>query len=506
MGISFNVAGLLSGNGIDVNSVVSEIQAAESGQMTAWQGDVTTLKTQATAIGSISTDLTSLQTAVQALSNPTGVLTQLAAGSSEPTIVSATAESGATAATYNVVVTNLATAGTLYTGSVANANTSILTSPATTGDFSIQIGAVKGVGGTTADIPITAGSNDTLTTLANSINTLSATNKWGITASVLNDASGSRLAVYSQETGSAGALSLNNNTTNLTVETPVGGADAVFSINGIPYSSSTNTVTGAISDVPLNLISAAPGTSVEILVSANTANITNAVNSFVTAYNTVIGDINSQFAYSATTNTQGPLGPDTYLRNLQSSLLSDMGYATTDATSVSSGLTNLAALGIVMNDDGTLTVNQTATDTAPAFPDVLAANLSALQNFFQNANSTGFANNLSNDLSSLTNPTKGALNEDLAANQNQQTDLTTEITNFQTQLAAQKVQLDQEFDAVNSSLEQYPILLQEVTAELGSITSGTLTMGTTPSTNTTPVTGTSTSGTSGTTSTTSTSG
>lgn len=492
MGISFNVAGLLSGNGIDVKSVVSEIQAAESGQMTVWQGDVTTLKTQATAIGSINTDLTSLQTAVQALANPTGVLTQLAAGSSEPTIVSATAQSGATAATYNVEVTTLASAGTLYTAAMANATTSILTSPATTGDFSVQIG---GSGGTTADIAITAGSNDTLTTLAASINTQSATNKWGITASVLNDASGSRLAVYSQQTGSAGALSMNNNTTNLTVEPPVGGTNATFTLNNIPYSSTTNTVTGAISDVTLNLISAAPGLPVTILVSTNTANITTAINSFVTAYNTVIGDINTQFAYSATTNTQGPLGADTYLRNLQSSLLTDMGYATTDPTSIKSGLTNLASLGIVMNNDGTLTVNQTATASAPAFPDVLAANLGAMQNFFENSNVTGFANNLSTDLTNLTNPATGSLNEDLKANQNQQAHLTTEIANFQTQLAAQKVQLDQEFYAVNSSLEEYPILLQEVTAELASMTSGALTTGTTPSQNTTPVTGTSTSGT-----------
>lgn len=460
--------------------------------MTVWQGDVTTLKTQATAIGSINTDLTSLQTAVQALANPTGVLTQLAAGSSEPTIVSATAQSGATAATYNVEVTTLASAGTLYTSSMANATTSILTSPATTGDFSVQIG---GSGGTTADIAITAGSNDTLTTLADSINTQSAKNKWGITASVLNDASGSRLAVYSQQTGSAGALSMNNNTTNLTVEPPVGGTNATFTLNNIPYSSTTNTVTGAISDVTLNLISAAPGLPVTILVSTNTANITTAVNSFVTAYNTVIGDINTQFAFNTTTNTQGPLGADTYLRNLQSSLLTDMGYSTTDPTSIKSGLTNLASLGIVMNNDGTLTVNQTATASAPAFPDVLAANLSAMQNFFQNSNVTGFANNLSTDLTNLTNPATGSLNEDLKANQNQQAHLTTEIANFQTQLAAQKVQLDQEFDAVNTTLEEYPILLQEVTAELASMTSGALTTGTTPSQNTTPVTGTSTSST-----------
>jgi hypothetical protein len=68
-------------------------------------------------------------------------------------------------------------------------------------------------------------------------------------------------------------------------------------------------------------------------------------------------------------------------------------------------------------------------------------------------------------------------------------------------MAAQKVQLDQEFDTVNSALEQYPLLLQEVTAELGSMTSGGLTTGTTPSTNTTPETGTSTAGSSSTSST-----
>ncbi len=493
MGISFNTAALLSGNGIDVNSVVSEIQASQSGQLTAWQSDVTTLKTQATAINSISTDLSALQTAVQALADPTGVLTQLSAGSSEPTVVSATAQSGATAGIYNITVSTLASAGTLYTDAVASADTSILPANASSGDLQVQIG---GTGGTTADIPITAGSNDTLTTLANSINTLSASNKWGVTATVLTDASGSRLAIYSQSTGSAGALSIpdNTNTTSLTFEPPVGGTNAVFSLNGIPYSSSTNTVTGAIADVTLNLIST-DTSPVEILVSTNPNNITTAITSFVTAYNTVIGDINTQFTVNPSTNQEGPLGADSYLHNLQSSLLSDLGYQTTDATSISSGFTNLAAIGIVANDDGTLTVNQTAVDTstnyAAAFPDALASNPSALLNFFQNSNSTGFANHLSADLNNLTNPTTGTLNEDLNSNQNQQNDLTTEITNFQTQMAAQKIQLDQEFDNVNTSLEEYPLLLQEVTAVLGSMTSGGSITGTTPSTNTTPTSGTS---------------
>jgi flagellar hook-associated protein 2 len=496
MGISFNAASLLSGNGIDVNSVVSEIQAAQSGQVKAWQGDVTNLQTQATAINNINTDLSNLASAVQGLSN--GALAQLTANSSESAVVTGTAQSGATPANYSVVVKGLASAGTLYTDEVANATTSVLPSGQTTGNLTLLIG---GTGGTTANIAITA-SNDTLTTLASSINSQSATNKWGITASVVTDATGARLAIYSQSTGSTGALSIptgtGNNTTSLTFEPPIGGTDAEITINGIPYASSTNTVTGAIPDVTLTLVSADPATPVTLTVGPNTTAITNSINNFVIEFNTVIGDINTQFAANPSTNTQGPLGPDTYLRTLQSSLAADITFTTTDPTSVSSGLTSLAALGISTNSDGTLTVNQSPIDTptsySPGFSDVLTSNLSGVLNFFQNSSSTGFADNFNADLNKLTDPSEGILNQDLASNQRQQNDVTTEITNFQTQLAAQKVQLDREFDAVNTSLEEYPFTLYEVTAVLGSLTVGGTTTGTTPSTNTTPTAGESVSG------------
>ena len=124
MGISFNAASLLNGNGIDVNAVVSEIQSAQSGQLTAWQQDVTTLQTQATALTSINTDSPNLASAVEGLSN--GALTAVTSTSSESAIVNATVQSGATAANYSLVVNSLASTGTLYTDSVANAKTSIL--------------------------------------------------------------------------------------------------------------------------------------------------------------------------------------------------------------------------------------------------------------------------------------------------------------------------------------------------------------------------------------------
>jgi flagellar hook-associated protein 2 len=489
MGISFNAASLLNGNGIDVNSVVSEIQSAQSGQLTAWQEDVSTLQTQATALTSINTDLSNLASAVQGLTGTDGALTAVIANSSESAIVNATAQTGATPANYTLVVSSLASTGTLYTDSVANATTSILPSGQTTGNLAFQIG---GSGGTTANIAITAGSNDTLTTLAASINSQSASNNWGVTASVVTDADGAHLAIYSQATGSSGALAITNNTTALTFEPPVGGTNAEITINGIPYASTTNTVTGAIPNVTPTLVSADPATPVTVTVGPDTTSITNSIDNFVTEYNTVVGDINAQFTINPATSLEGPLGPDTDLRVLQSSLAADITFATTDATSVSSGFNNLASLGITMNDDGTLTLDSATLSSA------LSSNPAAVQNFFTNSNVTGFADNFNADLVNLTDPSIGILNQDLASNQSQQNDLTTEITNFQTQLAAQTTQLDQVFDTVNASLEEYPFLLDEVTQELASINSSSATPATTTNTNTAPATGESTSGSSST--------
>lgn len=488
MGISFNAASLLNGNGIDVSSLVSEILGFQSGQLTAWKADQTTLQTQATTIGNINNDLSSLLTATQALSDPTGALTGLTATSSVSAILTATVQAGATPANYSIVVTSLASTGTLYTDSVADANTSILASGQQSGDLQVQIG---GTGGTTADIAITAGANDTLTTLAQSINTLSTKNSWGITASVVTDANGSRLAFYSQATGSPGALAVTNNTTNLVFEPPVGGTDSLFTVNGIPYSTTTNTVNDAIPDLTLSLQAADSGLPVQVTVGPNAAGITSAITSFVNAYNTVVSDINSQFAFNPATNSQGTLGSDNSLRVLQSSLLNAITYATTDPASISNGLTNLAGIGISLNNDGTLTVNQVTTDAGPAFADVLSNNPSGVQNFFQNAISTGFANNLTTELTNLAAPTTGVLSEDLTANQQQQQDLTTEINNFQTQLTAQQAQLEQVFSAVNATLEQYPFTLQEVNAALGLLNSSNTTSntGVTTNTNTTPTSG-----------------
>ncbi len=469
MGISLNPSTILSGQGIDVNSIVQRIISGQSGQLSVWQGQLTNFATQDGLLAGINNNLTNLQTAVAALADPTGALTAQAAISSQSGIVTATAQSGAIAGTHQIVVTSLATAGTLYTDPIAaGPDASFLATGQTNGDVQLQVG---GASGTVHDIVITQGSNDTLNTLAKYINTQSTANNWGVTASVVSDPNGSRLALFSQSTGNGGALAIvNNSNTTLTFDAPVGGANAILTIDGVPFSSSSNTVTGAIQGVTLSLASQSPANPVQLTVGPDTNQITNAVNNFVSAYNTVVSTINTQYVVDPTGATPPPpLEADISLRSLQSRILTDASYA----IGGNGGLVNLASLGINLNNDGTLTVGSTPAPDSQTFAQVLAANPSAVLNFFQNASGTGFANNFNTDLTSLTDPTLGPLNVDLTQNNAEQKDLTTAITNFETNLTSEQLQLTTQYEAVNASLQSYPLLLQAITETLGSLsTSG----------------------------------
>lgn len=215
----------------------------------------------------------------------------------------------------------------------------------------------------------------------------------------------------------------------------------------------------------MSLVSAEPDVPLQLSVGPDTAQAANAINTFVTAYNALMSAINLQFTVNASTNTEGPLGSDGSLRQLQSRLFSDITYSFPQNSGLAgTGLVNLASLGINMNDDGTLTVNNTTLNNW------LSTNPTSVISFFQNsAQPLGFANSFGTDLTDLTNPTSGVLNLDLTQNNTEQTNLASEISNFQDRMAAQKQQLINEYSQVNATLQEYPYLLAEITATLGNI-------------------------------------
>jgi flagellar hook-associated protein 2 len=214
--VALNPSGLLNGNGIDVASLVSQVLATQSGGLQLLQQQQTDLQTQASLLTGLNRDLANLSSAVNSLTDVLGPLSSVSAQSWQTSILTASAQSSAVPGTHTLVVSTLASQSTLYTDSIADANTSILPANAASADIKFQVG---GTSGPTRDIPISAGSNDTLNSLVSYINS----QNWGVTASVLTDASGSRLAIYGNTPGSTGALAITNNSSSLIFNPAVGG-------------------------------------------------------------------------------------------------------------------------------------------------------------------------------------------------------------------------------------------------------------------------------------------
>ncbi len=208
----------------------------------------------------------------------------------------------------------------------------------------------------------------------------------------------------------------------------------------------------------MNLASSAPNTPVQLSVAPNTSATSQAVSNFVSAYNTVITAINSQFTVNANTHAAGPLAANSALRSLQSSLLSDVTYAMTG----NNGYSSLASFGISMANDGTLSVDSTT------FNGVLTSNFSDVQNFFQQV-SDGFGSHFSADLMALTSPTQGVLNAKLTEITAQQEVLSDTITEFEDRLAAREQLLIKQYSQIDAMLRQYPLTLQTIAAQLATL-------------------------------------
>jgi flagellar hook-associated protein 2 len=438
--ITLTPSAATQGTGIDVNAVVGQILDADRAPERVWQAQQTTLGLQSTALNTISSDLADLQSKVDALKDASGGLNAKVASSSQPGILTASTQSSAISSNHLITVTSLATTSTYYTDPVA-ANGSL-------GQGSFTLTA----GNSVLSVPVNA--NATLQNVADFINGKNA----GVTASVIADSTGSRLAIVSQNSGAAGDFSVGANTTALVFHKPVTGTDASLSIDGVPVSSGSNTVTGAIPGVTLNLASAAPNIEVQLNIANDTQTITQAVSNFVSSYNTLVQAINGQFSFDSASNTGAPLAGNSSLRSLQTSLLNDVTYSITG----NNGFVNLESLGIQLQNDGTLTVNSSTLNS------VLGSHSAEFNNFFQALNN-GFAVNFSKDLATQTDPTQGIIGLNITEIQNTQADLTRQINDFEDRLTSQQQQLIAKYSQVDAQLRQLPLILNQITAQLGSL-------------------------------------
>ncbi|WP_158748441.1 flagellar filament capping protein FliD [Acidobacterium sp. S8] len=319
VGLSFGSP--TGGAGFDVTSTVNQIVSNMQAIETPWKSQLTTLQSQDSALTGIGTDLSSLSTAMQSLTNFEGVLAEKQGSSSDTSLLQLTsASTSAIAGTHTVVVQSLATTSSYVSGTIANAGDTL------SGNLEIN--------GKTITID---SSNNTFSSLASTINSGS----YGLTANVITDSSGTRLSLVSQTSGASGAISVTSNLSDTSTSSSVNfsqtqpGADAQLTVDGVLVASSSNTVTNAIQGVTFQLLSANKDESIQVEITNDNTDVETALNTFVTDYNKVLQDLNTQEGSDSNGNPE-PLFGNPTIALLQQSLQSALTFVQPSNTVASS--------------------------------------------------------------------------------------------------------------------------------------------------------------------------
>ncbi|MEE1949781.1 flagellar filament capping protein FliD [Pseudomonas alcaligenes] len=190
------MAGILGiGTGIDIDSIVTALVNAEKAPKTQQLDRLEKATTSRfSALGTLKGSLSGLQTAIQNLNKPSLFSTRTASSSSSA-VLSAKADSAAIAGKYSVQVQQLATSSKVGLQSVpADASTTF-----SSGKMTISAGS------TSIEVDVSA-TNNTLAGMRDSIN--AAGKDKGISATIVTDASGSRLVLSSTATGAGNDIKI----------------------------------------------------------------------------------------------------------------------------------------------------------------------------------------------------------------------------------------------------------------------------------------------------------
>jgi|HigsolmetaAR205D_1030408.scaffolds.fasta_scaffold00231_25 flagellar hook-associated protein 2 len=341
------------GSGLDLNTLVAQLVAAERApkqqQITKQQSKVAV---ELSAIGTLKGALSAFQGAASALKLPTS-FNVFAAKSSNEEVFTVSAGELAPPGDYDVEVASIATAEQISSRAFANGETTI-----GTGTLTISVGEQS--------FTVEIGEDSaTLKGIRDAINR--ASDNTGVRATIVNGTDGAHLVLTSQKTGEANRLTVTTSGAGLDVlayseEAPNeytqirAAQDAIIYIAGTEHRSASNTVTGAIEGVTLNLVKADVGNVHSLTIARNIDTLVTRVNTFVTQFNSLAGVMASQQSYEPTTKTAGALLGDPLLRGIESSLRRELSRPIEGA---SPPYNTLSSIGITVKVDGKLELDQT---------------------------------------------------------------------------------------------------------------------------------------------------
>ncbi|MGA3066323.1 MAG: flagellar filament capping protein FliD [Tepidisphaeraceae bacterium] len=297
---------------------------------------------------------------------------------------------------------------------------------------------------------ITVSSTDTLSSLETKINQLG----FGVTANIINDGSSSspyRLSLTAINSGTAGQVVIDSGDTNLQLQNLVQAQDAAVFLGGgdgdqpLLLTSNTNQITNVINGVTISLVGAS-STPVTLSVTSDPSGIATQLQSLVTSFNSLVGQIDQESQFNTSNNTGGILLGDATAQQIEQTL-----YGVVNTVVAGAGqYQDLADIGVTINSNGT-TGSPTLNFDSSTFDAAFAADPTAVSNLFTQAK-TGLATAITNATDSLTDPVDGIITLESNTLNTQIAQYQANINQLNAILADKRNQLEQQFADMESTL------------------------------------------------------
>jgi flagellar hook-associated protein 2 len=454
------------GSGLDVNSIITQLVAVERVPLTKLESEVKALETKLSTYGKVKSAISTLRDTAAALTRA-DTWTRTTGTSSDPGSVSVTTGANTKAGNYSVQVHQLAAAQSNATVLIATPETAQFE-----GTLTIELGtwgAGQGsftpkAGATAIEIPVGPPAQS-LAQLRDKINASGS----GVVASVLTDASGARLVLRSASPGASNAFRVTTNDADgnnadglglsalafdpsagiLTMAQALAASNAAATLNNLPISSESNTLTDVLDGMTLTLnrVTAGP-----VLLSAaqDTPALRKSIDAFVAAYN----ELNKLMADQTRLGSKDQNATSLHGDSAAVAIRSQMRQLLGTTSSASSAYARLSEAGFDVQRDGSIVLNETK------IASVLANALEA-RKLFGNIDTAVAANNgIATQIRNMADRLLGSdgtittrsdgLRKRIDLNQDRQERLTNRIDQIEKRLRAQYTALDRQMAQLNS--------------------------------------------------------
>jgi flagellar hook-associated protein 2 len=367
------------GSGLDISGLISKLVAAEGAAKTSKLNlKEARTHTAMSALGSLKGVLSDFKNSLTYLQKFNQFDSRIA-NNSDNSILSVSVTTEAPVAAYTLQVSQMAQSAKLCSSGYASPDTVI-----GSGQLTFQFGTYDSGNNSFTLNPDAVTNTVTIEPNAQTLQGVSdAVNKAniGVTAAVIYDGNSYNLLFSSVATGERNSLKItavdaDGNQTNMAglsllaydPTAPVGagknmtqkvpGKDAQFTVDGIPVSSASNTVTDVIPGITMNLhkADATKQATTLINVTQNPGVQSTAASNFVDSYNKLISAIQELSGYNAQTDTPGPLQGDATLRNIDTQIRRIISHT---VNNVQGPYKSLADVGISTQSDGRLKLDST---------------------------------------------------------------------------------------------------------------------------------------------------